>query len=229
MTRFRTQFHTELEALETTLVEMAKLATSQIEKAMVSIANADTQIAEEVIAGDGKIDRIYLEIERRWTELMALQTPVATDLRRMTLMLQTNHSVERIGDQAVNIAKIARATHGLPRSNTILLHLQEMGDIVIPMLNVAIEALVKRDLELAFRLPVMDDPVDRLDRNMHKAVVACGPDPELLEWAVHMIIVSRALERVGDRAVDIGEQVAFLQTGEFQEFSDGTPIVFHAD
>ncbi|NOY56006.1 MAG: phosphate signaling complex protein PhoU [Actinobacteria bacterium] len=229
MTRFRTQFHTELEALETTLVEMAKLATSQIEKAMVSIANADTQIAEAVIAGDGEIDRIYLEIERRWTELMALQTPVATDLRRMTLMLQTNHSVERIGDQAVNIAKIARATHGLPRSDTILRHLQEMGDIVIPMLNVAIEALVKRDLELAFRLPVMDDPVDRLDRNMHKAVVACGPDPELLEWAVHMIIVSRALERVGDRAVDIGEQVAFLQTGEFQEFSDGTPIVFHAD
>lgn len=229
MTRFRTQFHTELEALETTLVEMAKLATSQIEKAMVSIANADTQIAEAVIAGDGEIDRIYLEIERRWTELMALQTPVATDLRRMTLMLQTNHSVERIGDQAVNIAKIARATHGLPRSDTILRHLQEMGDIVIPMLNVAIEALVKRDLGLAFRLPVMDDPVDRLDRNMHKAVVACGPDPELLEWAVHMIIVSRALERVGDRAVDIGEQVAFLQTGEFQEFSDGTPIVFHAD
>ena len=89
------------------------------------------------------------------------------------------------------------------------------------MLQTAMEALIKRDLNLALRLPELDDPADWLNRNMWKEVAACGPNPDLLEWAVHMMLVSRALERVGDRAVDIGEQVAFLLTGESREFPEG--------
>ena len=125
-----------------------------------------------------------------------------------------------MGDQAANIARIVETTARLPHNGTIILHLQEMSGIVVPMLGAAMESLVKRDLNLALRLPEMDDPVDRINRNMWREVAACRPDPELLEWAIHMILVSRALERVGDRAVDIGEQVAFLLTGEFREFPE---------
>ena len=228
MTETRGHFHTELAKLEVDLIDMAELASTQIEDTIAALLAGDAEQAEAVVSKDVEIDRRYLELERRWQELIALQTPVAADLRLMTLILQTGHSVERVGDQAVNIAKITRAVEGLPRRETILLHIKEMGDIVVPMLHVALEALVKRDLSLAVRLPEMDEPVDRLNHNMYKEVADCGPDHDLLEWAVRMMLVSRALERVGDRAVDIGEQVAYLLTGEFQEFGHDASIVFDA-
>ena len=228
MTETRGHFHTELAKLEVDLIDMAELASTQIEDTIAALLAGDAEQAEAVVSKDVEIDRRYLELERRWQELIALQTPVAADLRLMTLILQTGHSVERVGDQAVNIAKITRAVEGLPRRETILLHIKEMGDIVVPMLHVALEALVKRDLSLAVRLPEVDEPVDRLNHNMYKEVADCGPDHDLLEWAVRMMLVSRALERVGDRAVDIGEQVAYLLTGEFQEFGHDASIVFDA-
>ncbi|HIE21551.1 MAG TPA: phosphate signaling complex protein PhoU [Acidimicrobiia bacterium] len=224
MTEVRSQFHADMEALETRLVEMAERASDQISEAVASLISGDVTRAETVVASDEEIDRIYLEIENRWHEIMARQTPVASDLRRMTLILSANHSVERIGDQSVNIAEVTRATEGLPRREPILLHIREMCDLVVPMLGVAVEALVKRDLSLALRLPEMDEPVDLLNRNMYREVADCGPDHDLLEWAVRMMLVARALERVGDRAVDIAEQVAFLLTGVFREFSHDNSI-----
>ncbi|HEX6261852.1 MAG TPA: PhoU domain-containing protein, partial [Actinomycetota bacterium] len=117
--------------------------------------------------------------------------------------------------------KIANATRDLPRSEPILAALVEMGDVVRPMLRASMEAFARRDLDLARRLPSMDDPVDRLNRGMYREVAACSGDQDVLEWAVRMMVVSRQLERVGDHAVDIAEQAAFLLTGEFEEFSDG--------
>jgi phosphate transport system protein len=95
-----------------------------------------------------------------------------------------------------------------------------MGDLVRPMIRTGVEALVRRDLEEARLLPAMDEPVDRLNRNMYKEVVDCGPDPAMLEWATRMMMVSRALERIGDQVVDIAEQTAFLLTGEMMEFGE---------
>ncbi len=142
----------------------------------------------------------------------------------MAVVLHMNHDLERIGDQAVNVAKVTLVTQGLPTRLTILNHIREMGDVVQPMLQVAMESFAKRELQLALRLPEMDEPVDRLNRNMYKEVAACGADQALLEWAVRMMVVARYLERVGDRAVDIGEQVAFLLTGVFREFTDETDL-----
>jgi phosphate transport system protein len=221
MTEFRSQFHAELNRLEVLLLDMAEMAEDQITRAVDALLTADAEAAHQVVVDDRRIDQLYVDVERRWHEVMARQHPVASDLRLMSLVLQTGHSLERMGDQAANIARIAELTSGLPRNETILLHLREMRSIVVPMLQTAMEALVKRDLNLALRLPELDDPADWLNRNMWKEVAACGPDPALLEWALHMILVSRALERVGDRAVDIGEQVAFLLTGEFREFPEG--------
>ena len=221
MTEFRSLFHSELNQLEVLLLDMSELAEEQINNAVEALLQGDAELAHRVVVGDREIDRLYLEVERRWHEVMARQTPVASDLRLMSLILQAGHSLERMGDQASNIAKIVEATSTLPANRTILLHIREMRSIVVPMVETAMEALVKRDLNLALRLPELDDPADWLNRNMWKEVAACASNPEMLEWAIQMMLVSRALERVGDRAVDIGEQVAFLLTGEQHEFPEG--------
>ena len=221
MTEFRSQFHAELNQLEVLLLDMAEMAEGQIVDAVDALVTGDAELAHQVVVDDRRIDHLYVDVERRWHVVMARQTPVASDLRLMSLILQAGHSLERMGDQAANIARIVEITEGLPRNETILLHIREMRSIVVPMLQTAMEALIKRDLNLALRLPELDDPADWLNRNMWREVAACGPDTDLLEWAVQMMLVSRALERVGDRAVDIGEQVAFLLTGEFREFPEG--------
>lgn len=218
----RDHFHQSLESLELDILGMGELVERTVGRAVDALLAQDEDEAEAVIKADDEIDEMYLSIERRWLELLALQTPVASDLRLLSVILHTNLHLERVGDIAVNIAKIVRATRRLPMNEMILTHLREMADVVRPMLRTAMDALARRDLNLALRLPELDDPVDRLNRGMHREVAACGGDQELLEWAAHMMVVSRQLERVGDHAVDIAEQVAFLLTGEFQEFSDAS-------
>jgi PhoU domain len=103
-----------------------------------------------------------------------------------------------------------------------------MGALALQMVGVAMAALARRDLELAHRLPEMDDPIDRLNRGMLQQVLAVSDDKPMLEWGIRMYVVSRQIERIGDNAVDIGEQVAFLVTGEFREFTDAShPEIEH--
>jgi phosphate transport system protein len=220
--RARRHFHEELEALELDVLGMGELAERALGRAMDVLGDWDDDQAETIIGGDDEIDDRYLSVEQRWLELLALQTPVAKDLRLLTAILHINLHLERIGDMAVNIVKIARETADLPANQTILAHLREMTDVVRPMIRTALDAFVRRDLKLATSLPELDDPVDRLNRNMYQEVAACAINPPMLEWAVRMMIVSRQLERAGDHAVDIGEQVAFLLTGTFQEFTDAS-------
>jgi phosphate transport system protein len=222
MVKARRQFHEELESLELDVLAMGELAERALHESMEALNSRDPEVAAAVIAGDDEIDDRYLSVERRWLELLALQTPVASDLRLVSAILHINLHLERIGDMAVNIAKIAKLTRQLPTNSTILSHLQEMADVVRPMIRTALDAFVRRDIKLASSLPEMDDPVDRLNRGMYREVAACAGDPQMLEWAIRMMVVSRQLERVGDHAVDIAEQVAFLLTGEFQEFSDAS-------
>jgi phosphate transport system protein len=147
---------------------------------------------------------------------------VATDLRMISAIIHINLHLERIGDMAVNIAKIYRSVAELPTNATILQQIREMDDVVRPMIRVALEAFSHRDLELCLKLPEMDDPVDRLNLGMYEEVAALAADPAALDWGLRMNMVARQLERVGDHAVDIGEQVGFLLTGEFREFTDAS-------
>jgi phosphate transport system protein len=140
----------------------------------------------------------------------------------VSVIMHSSLHLERIGDQAVNVAKMYQVTRDLPPNATILQQIGEMGHIVVEMVRVAMDALKRRDLELCMRLPKMDDPVDRLNRNMHFEVAKLADDPKALEWGMHMNLAARALERVGDNAVDIGEQVSFLVSGEFREFTDAS-------
>jgi phosphate transport system protein len=219
MTEPRRHFHDELKTIEQELVLMAGMAERAVGKAVDALVTDDGALAEDVVAADADIDEKYLLIHQKWLETMALQTPVAIDLRLMSSVLHLLVTLERMGDQAVNIAKVVRSIEGHAREPMILEHLREMGDLVQPMVRTALEAFVQRDLGLALRLPEMDEPVNRLNRSMTHEVANCAPDQDVLEWAVPMLMVARALERVGDQAVDIAEQVAFLLTGEFQEFT----------
>lgn len=216
----RDHFHQELDALELDILTLGEMAERAIGDAMDSLRTRNADLADKVIAGDDEVDAQFISIEQRTLALLALQTPVAVDLRLISVILHVNGHLERVADMAVNIAKIARVTRELPASETILTNLQEMCDVVRPMLRTALDAFSRRDVSLARQLPAMDDPVDRLNRGMYREVAACSGDQDLLEWAARMMIVSRQLERVGDHAVDIAEQVAFLLTGEFQEFGD---------
>jgi phosphate transport system protein len=216
----RSHFHEELESVEQALLGVADQAERMVEMAVDAFTEGDLGAADEVIALDNIIDRTYLDVHNRWMNLMARQQPMASDLRRMSMLLHMNTTLERMGDQTVNIAKMSHATAGLPRVEKIAEELREMGDLVRAMVRTGIEALVRRDADEARLLPAMDEPVDRLNRDMYQEVVRAGSDPERLEWAIKAMMVSRALERVGDQVVDIGEQLAFLLTGEMAEFDE---------
>jgi phosphate transport system protein len=218
----RTKFHEELDGLETEMVTLGDLAERALADAMESLLRRDPELADQVIAGDDEVDKHYLGVERTILQLLARQTPVASDLRLVSAILHINLHLERVGDMAVNIAKIAKVTMEWPTNETVLQHLQEMADVAGTMLRTAMAAFVRRDLKLCRVLPKMDDPVDRLNRGMYREVAALAADPRMLEWGIHMNVVSRQLERVADHAVDIGEQVAFLLTGEFKEFTDAS-------
>jgi phosphate transport system protein len=222
MRETRRRFHDELEALELDILAMGELAERAVGRAVDALAHRDDGLAAQVIASDDEIDEKYLSVERRILELLALQTPVATDLRMITTMLHLNLHLERVGDMAVNIAKTYRSIRDLPSNAVILAHIREMSDVVRPMLRTAMEAFGRRDIDLCLRLPEMDDPVDRLNLGMYKEVAALAGDPDMLNWGLRMVLVARQLERVGDHAVDIGEQVGFLLTGEFREFTDAS-------
>ena len=218
----RPQFHEKLEAMEMELLTLGELAGAAVHEAVEAVVEHDDERAARVIAADDEIDRIYLELDQGMLSMLALQAPVAADLRLVSVIMHSSLHLERIGDQAVNVAKAYQLARDLPTNATIVQQIGEMGDVVVEMVRVAMDALRRRDLELSMRLPRMDDPVDRLNRNMHFEVAKLADEPRALDWGMHMNLAARALERVGDNAVDIGEQVAFLVSGEFREFTDAS-------
>lgn len=218
----RTHFHEELESLEMDVLGMGQLVERAIERAVRSLVTGDAALATEVIAEDDGVDARYLDVEQRIMQLLALQTPVASDLRMVSALLHCNLHLERIADMAVNVANIGRSVVGFPTSDRVLGRVQEMGDLVRPMVRTSMDALARRDLDLCLRLPVLDDPVDRLNMGMYEEILALADDRRLLEWGLRMIVISRLLERAGDHAVDIAEQVGYLITGEFREFTDAS-------
>lgn len=226
----RLHFHEELERLELQVLAMGELAERAVGLGVEALVERDDRKADDVIRHDDDVDEKYLDIDKGTLELLALQTPVASDLRLVSAILHINLHLERVGDMAVNIAKISRSIRDLPRSDTVLLHIREMSDVVRTMIRTAMDAFARRDLDLCLQLPRMDDPVDRLNRGMYEEVAALARDPGLLDWGLRMNMVARQLERVGDHAVDIGEQVGFLLTGEFREFTDAShPVQTTAD
>lgn len=220
MNDHNTQFHAELDALEQKVLGVVDRAEHMVEMAVKAVTGGDLELAAEVVQADTIIDATYFQVHQDWTRLMARFSPMGSDLRRMAVLLQLNITFERMGDQCVNIAKITQFNAGLPPSLRICDVIREMGDLVRPMIRTAIGAYLRKDLDEARLLPAMDEPVDRLNASIYQEAVAVSDDKKVLEWATKMILVARALERIGDQAVDFGEQTAYLITGERAGFDE---------
>jgi phosphate transport system protein len=218
----REGFRESLERIELDLLTMGEFASTAVQRSVEALVDRDQAKAHQVIDADDQIDDLYLRIDNDSLQLLALQAPVAADLRLISVLIHSCLHLERIGDQAVNVAKLFLATKDEPGSESMRQQIAEMGSIVVGMVRTAMEALGRRDLDLCLKLPTMDDPVDRLNRSTHLEALKLADDPRSLDWGLHMNMAARALERVGDNAVDIGEQVGFLLTGEFREFTDAS-------
>jgi phosphate transport system protein len=218
----RAQFHERLERTEHDLLALGELAAAAVQRAVRSFVERDDELAQRVIEEDDAIDERYLALDHGTLSLVALQAPVAADLRLVSAILHSCLHLERCGDQAVNVAKIQLRTRDLPAAPLMLAQIADMGDQVVQMLRIALEAFIQRDVDRAEQLQKLDDPVDRLNRATHLEALKLADDPAALDWGMHANLAARALERVGDQAVDIGEQVAYLVTGEFREFTDAS-------
>ena len=220
--RMRTSFQEELDRLESLLREESEAVRRSIQGAVKALEAEDVELADEVIAFDDEIDRYYLQIEDGIQVLLARQTPVASDLRLVLAMIHVNLHLERMADYCVTVAKLAKLSFGLGSDETLLDGFREMCLRAEEMLIVAVDSFVARDLEGAQRLVELDELIDRANRRVTGHLLELGAEPALREWGLRMILVSRALERIGDHTVDIGEQTAYLVTGEFREFTDAS-------
>jgi phosphate transport system protein len=220
----RVTFQEELDQLEANLQEEGELVLRVLRGALNALAQRDVELSDEVIAFDDDVDRLYLQIEEGVQSLLARQTPVATDLRLVLAILHTNLHLERMADYAVTIAKLTKLVVDVEPDTTLLQSLEDMGERAEEMIRVALDSLANRDLEAAESLVGLDELIDRSNRRFVERVVeiVADPDPNLREWVLRMVLVSRTLERIGDHAVDIGEQVAYLLTAEFREFTDAS-------
>ena len=195
-----------------------------IARAVEALAHQDVELAQIVISDDDRIDGRYLEVHQGILSLLATQAPVATDLRTVAALLHVIKHVERMGDQCVNIAKLIPITgHEPPVDEEMLATVMRMGELAISEVRQAKQAFELRDVGLAQDLVRQDEVINKLNRDVFRMGVRAGrSDEDRLEWVLTIVMVARALERVGDNAVDIGEQVAFVVTGLFREFSDAS-------
>jgi phosphate transport system protein len=218
----RVTFQDELDQLEASLQEEGALVLRVLRGALNALAQRDVELADDVISFDDDVDRLYLHIENEIESLLARQTPVATDLRLVLAMLHVNLHLERMADYSVTIAKLTKLVADVEPDAMLLQSLQEMGERAEEMIRVALDALANRDLQAAESLVDLDELIDRSNRRFVERVVEIVAEPGLREWVLRMVLVSRTIERIGDHAVDIGEQVAYLLTAEFREFTDAS-------
>jgi phosphate transport system protein len=218
----RTTFQEELNLLEATLQEEGALVLRALRGALNALEQRDHELADEVIAFDDDIDDRYVRIEEGVQTLLARQTPVASDLRLVLAILHINLHLERMADYCVTIAKLSKLVPDVEPSPRFVEGFEEMGSRCEEMIRVALDSFENRDLEGAESLVDLDELVDRANRRVVGRILELGEAAAMREYGLRMVLVSRALERIGDHAVDIGEQIAYLLTAEFREFTDAS-------
>jgi phosphate transport system protein len=219
----RISFTEELAQLEAGLQEEGDLVLRALRSSLNALARGDEELADEVISFDDEVDRRYMAIETGVQSLLARQTPVAADLRLVLAVLRINLHLERMADYCVTVAKLTKLMGDLGVSDDgINRSIEDMGQRCEQMIRVAMDAFATRDADKAETLVELDELIDRANPNATEDVLSLGDSPAEREYGLRMLVVSRCVERIGDHAVDIGEQVAYLVTGEFREFSDAS-------
>jgi phosphate transport system protein len=219
----RQHFHEELQRLEEAAMGGLDMVVEQLDRVMEALEHRDIELAQFVIVDDDRLDGRYLEVHQGVLSLLALQAPVAGDLRLVAALLHVIHCMERMGDQCVNIAKlIPLAGYEAPVRADVLERILRMGRAARAETVQAKQAFLMRDVAMAEDLVRQDREINKLNREVFALAIEVGTDVDTREWAMHMVMVARALERVGDNAVDVGEQTAFVVSGLFREFSDSS-------
>jgi phosphate transport system protein len=219
----RQHFVDQLAELEARTMGGIDLVVMQLDRVLEALTHQDVELASLVIADDDRLDGRYLEVHQGVLSLLALQAPVAGDLRVVAALLHVIKHMERMGDQCVNICKlIPLLGHEPPVQEAIMDRIMSMGRSARDETVLCRRAFEERDVGLAQDLVRQDREINRLNREIFQLAIELGTDVDVREWTMTMVMVARALERIGDNAVDIGEQTAFVVTGLFREFSDSS-------
>ena len=203
-------FETEMQALRNRLLGMGAMVEERMHGAVVALMERNAAAAEAIIAGDQEVNELQIEVDDRCLKLLALQQPMASDLRLITAAMKINADLERIGDQAVNIAentlKLMNAAPLRP-----LIDLPRMAEIAEAMTRDSLDAFVRKDAALARSVLARDDEVDQLKDHIFRVLLTyMMADPGTIERALSLILVSRNLERIADHATNIAEDVIFV-------------------
>jgi phosphate transport system protein len=206
----RHHFEEELQALKTRLLNMGALVEERVHQATFALIERRPDAIDRVIAGDQDVNDLQIEIDDRCLKLLALQQPMASDLRLITAAMKINADLERIGDQAVNIAENAARILSHPPLKP-LIDLPRMAEIAQRMTRDSLDAFVRRDPELARNILARDDEVDQLKDQVFRVLLTyMMADPATIERALGLILISRNLERIADHATNIAEDVIFV-------------------
>jgi phosphate transport system protein len=210
----RDSFHRELESLDQEIVRMGALVERSAQLAVTALIECDKELAQKVYDGDSEIDAMFLDIEKRTLTLMAQQAPVAGDLRLIVAILRVLTDLERSGDLAHNIAKIAQAEDfSQPQLKPVRALLADSGQAAARLIGLAIDAWAAKDEKLAADIALQDDVLDELHaRTVEKLVELKGE--EVLPSAIRLAMVGRYLERIGDHAVNMGERIRYFISGD---------------
>jgi phosphate transport system protein len=208
-------FHDQLDELKQRLLTMSERAESLVELATESLLTRDSGKAEAVLQGDRDIDELEIEVETMAVELLALQQPMARDLRFIISAIKASADLERVGDHAVNIAQAAQRIMATKGSITPEASIEEMARRARGMLGQAIDAFVRADGGLGRAVCLMDDEVDKLNQDLFRIVVThILEDPKNISTAIELLLVGRNLERVADLSTNIGEDAVYLAEGK---------------
>jgi phosphate transport system protein len=217
MTVLRHTFEEQLTELQQDIVRMSSVVEEMIRLSMHSLAHRDVDEARRAQEMDDLVDELNLKIENNCLHLLALQQPMARDLRVIAAALKIITDVERMGDYTVDIAKMSIRLVDAPASPSYS-KLQRMSEVVIRMLRETLQAFVSHDLDLIQSMIAGDDEVDRLNREIHAEVLEqIQQSPSSAELGIGVILMSRFLERIADHCTNVGERVYYMQTGELRE------------
>jgi len=214
MHELRGSFHEELDAIRDTIVTLAAHVTEAIPRATEALTENNLALAQSVIEDDVELDRLSLEIEERSYALIALQQPMASDMRAIVTAMKINGEYERSGDLAVNICKGLRRSYGMKLTPRLRGLITAMNDEAVRLTRLSVDAYAERNAGLAAALPDMDDRLDDLQVDFIEAIFEASAEDELnLQETVQLALIARYYERIGDHAVNIGERVLYMVTG----------------
>ena len=207
-------FRKELETIKKRILTLGSMVEDLVHDSVQAVERVDAELADEIIKKDSEIDETEVEIEEECLKVLALHQPVAVDLRFIIAVIKINNELERIGDQAVNIAQRVQVIAKRPKP-PFWFDYSEMGEKAQKMLRMSLDALVNLDLDLAYRVITMDDEVDQIKSDAYDKIKQAIKDlPERVGYYINLLLISRHLERLADHATNIAEEVIYLVEGE---------------